>query len=226
MKAPAWSYSGITMFDQCPKKYYHLRVAKDIKEPESEAMLYGTAVHLAAEEYIRDGKPIPKQYSYMIPFLDKLKAIEGEKLCEHEMGLRKEDGRLVACAFKDPQVWYRGIADLLIIDRNKKEARIIDYKTGKSSRYADPKQLALMAACVFVHFPEIERVRTGLLFVVARDFIPADFVANAKFDIFAQLDETIVSRETAYATGIFNPKKNFTCKAWCSVLHCQHNGRN
>ena len=36
----------------------------------------------------------------------------------------------------------------------------------------------------------------------------------------------IVSRETAYETGVFNPKKNFTCKAWCPVSECSHNGRN
>ena len=66
-KSPAWSYSSITLFDQCPKKYYHLRVAKDIKEPESEAMLYGTAVHKAAEDYIKDDKPIPEKFSFMEP---------------------------------------------------------------------------------------------------------------------------------------------------------------
>jgi len=226
MKAPAWSYSGITLFDQCPKKYYHTRVAKDIKEPASDAMMYGTAVHTAAEEYVRDGKPIPKQYKYMEPLLEKLMKIDGEKICEQKMGLKKEDGRLVACGFDDPQVWYRGIADLLIIDRKKKEARVVDYKTGKSSRYADPKQLALMAACVFVHYPEIEFVRSGLLFVVCRDFIPVDFSVHNKFDIFAKLDDAIVSRETAYETGVFNAKKNFTCKAWCPVSECSHNGRN
>jgi len=68
-KAPAWSYSSITLFDQCPKKYYHLRVVKDIKEPESEAMLYGTAVHTAAEEYVRDGTPIPSNTSTWNPCL-------------------------------------------------------------------------------------------------------------------------------------------------------------
>jgi hypothetical protein len=115
---------------------------------------------------------------------------------------------------------------LLIIDREKKEARVIDYKTGKSSRYADPKQLALMAACVFVHYPEIEFVRSGLLFVVCKDFIPVDFTVHNRFDIFAKLDNVIVSREAAYETGVFNPKKNFTCKAWCPVTECSHNGRN
>ena len=39
MKPITWSYSNLSLFQQCPKKYYHLRVAKDFKEPESEAML-------------------------------------------------------------------------------------------------------------------------------------------------------------------------------------------
>lgn len=226
IKVPSWSYSSITLFDQCPKKYYHLRVAKDIKEPDSEAMLYGTAVHEAAEKYMRDGVPIPEKFSYMEPYLAKLKAIPGEKLCEYKMGLKRTPRGMQPCDFFDPEVWFRGIADLLILDREKKEARVIDYKTGKSARYADPKQLALMAACVFFHFPEIERVRSGLLFVVSKEFIPVDFLAKHKYDIFVKLDETLVSRDMAYETEVFNPKQNFSCKQWCPVLICPHNGRS
>lgn len=225
-KAPAWSYSGITMFDQCPKKYYHLRVAKDISEPPSDAMMYGTDVHLAAEEYIRDGKPIPKKYAYMQPFLTTLNNIKGQKFCELEMGIKRVGDRLEPCGFRDEDVWYRGIVDLLIVDDEKGEARVVDYKTGKSSRYADTKQLALMAACVFLHFPQVKTVKSGLLFVVCRDFIKADYEEGSGFDIFDKLENIIVSRETAYETGVFNPKKNFTCRAWCPVLICPHNGRN
>ena len=72
---PAWSYSSISLFEQCPKKYYHIRVAKDIKEPDSEQIIYGKEVHLAAEEYIRDGKPIPEKFAYIKPMLDKLNEI-------------------------------------------------------------------------------------------------------------------------------------------------------
>lgn len=226
MAAPAWSYSSITLFDQCPKKYHHLRVIKDIREPESEAMLYGTAVHEAAEKFMRDDEPIPEKFSFMEPYLRKLKAIPGEKFCEHKMGLKRTGEGMVACGFFDKEVWFRGIADLLIVDRERKEARVIDYKTGKSARYADPKQLALMASCVFFHFPEVERVKSGLLFVVSKEFIPVDFSTRHKHDIFIKLDETLVSRETAYATGVFNPKQNFSCKQWCPVLDCVHNGRN
>jgi hypothetical protein len=34
-----WSYSSLGLFQQCPKKYYHLRVVKDYVEPETEHML-------------------------------------------------------------------------------------------------------------------------------------------------------------------------------------------
>ena len=175
LKAPAWSYSSITLFDQCPKKYFHLRVAKDTKEPESDAMMYGKDVHLAAENYIKDGTPIPEKYAYIKPMLEKLNAIDGDKLCEHKMGLKKVDGRLVACDFFAKDVWYRGVADLVILNNDKQEARVVDYKTGKSAKYADTKQLALMAACIFVHFPNIKTVKGGLLFVVAEDFIKAAY---------------------------------------------------
>jgi PD-(D/E)XK nuclease superfamily len=135
LKPPAWSYSSITLFDQCPKKYFHLRVAKDTKEPESDAMMYGKDVHLAAENYIKDGTPIPEKYAYLKPMLEKLNTIDGEKLCEYKMGLKKENGRLVACDFFAKDVWYRGVADLIILNHDKQEARVIDYKTGKSSAF-------------------------------------------------------------------------------------------
>lgn len=225
-KPPAWSYSSITLFEQCPKKYYHLRVARDIKEPESEAMLYGTAVHEAAENFMRDGTPIPDKFGYMVPLLEKLKSIPGEKLCEYKMGLKRTDEGMLPCEFSDPDVWFRGIADLLIIDRDRKEARVVDYKTGKSSRFADPKQLALMASCVFYHFPEIELVKCGLLFVVSNDFIRVEYAHKERHNIFVDLDAVLTARSVAYETNVFNPKQNFTCRQWCPVLSCPHNGRN
>jgi hypothetical protein len=48
-----WSYSSATTFEKCPKQYYHLYVAKDIKQdPNVEHFLYGNEVHKAAELYV------------------------------------------------------------------------------------------------------------------------------------------------------------------------------
>jgi hypothetical protein len=113
-KIPAWSFSSIKTFDQCPKKFYHLKVVKDCQEDQgAEHLTYGTAFHEAAEFYIRDNTPLPPQFMYAKSSLDNLKHREGRKLCEYEMGLTED---LQPCGFKDPNVWWRGIADLIIIE--------------------------------------------------------------------------------------------------------------
>jgi hypothetical protein len=220
----AWSYSSITLFDQCPKKYYHLRVVKDIKEPESEAMNYGKDLHLAAEEHIRDGKPLPAKYAYIQEMLDKLKALPGEKLCENKLAVKIVDGKLTPCDFFDKNVWYRGIADLIILDRENQEARIIDYKTGKSAKYADTKQLKLLAATVFTHYPEIKVIKGGLLFVVSKEFIKESYDANFRLAYFEHFKPLVNQLESSISNNVWNPKRNFTCRKWCPVTTCPHNG--
>jgi hypothetical protein len=222
---PAWSYSSITLFDQCPKKYFHLRVAKDTKEPESDAMMYGKDVHLAAENFVRDGTPVPEKYAYIRPMLEKLNKIEGEKLCEYKMGLKKENGRLVPCDFFAKDVWYRGVADLVILNNDKQEARVIDYKTGKSAKYADTKQLKLLAGAVFTHYPEIKVIKAGLLFVVSKEFIKEEYDTHFRLAYFEQFKPLVTQLEDCHNSGVWNPKRNFSCKAWCPVLDCAHNGR-
>lgn len=215
-----WSYSSLGLFQQCPKKYYHLRVLKDVVEPETTAILYGKEVHLAMEEYIRDGKPIPPQFSQFQDVADMLKAIPGDKLCEYKMGLTKN---IQACGFFDENVWFRGVADLLII--NGDTARVIDYKTGKSSEFADVKQLELMALAVFKHFPKVRRVKAGLIFLVANDFVKAEYEKkDAPLAWLKWIQETD-RIQASYDNDVWNPKPNFTCRKYCLVKDCQHNGK-
>jgi predicted RecB family nuclease len=215
-----WSYSSLGLFQQCPKKYYHLRVIKDIKEPESEAMMFGTEVHKAAEEYIANGVPIPEKYKFIEPVLKVLENIKGEKLAEYRMGLTKD---LEACEFFAPDVWFRGVADLLIIDGDS--AHVVDYKTGKSSQYADTKQLELMALAIFKHFPEVERVKAGLAFVVCEDFVKAKYDKKDEQLFWSRwLLETDRLAES-FKNDVWNAKPNFTCRKFCSVLTCEHNGK-
>ena len=215
-----WSYSSLGLFQQCPRKYYHLRVLKDIKEPETTAILYGKEVHLALEEYIRDGKPVPPQFKEFTEIADMLKAMPGDKLCEYKMGLTKD---IQACGFFDENVWFRGVADLVII--NGDTARVIDYKTGKSSEFADKKQLELMSLAVFKHFPKVRTVKAGLIFLVANDFVKADFdKKDAPLTWLKWIQETD-RLEEAHEVNVWNPKPNFTCRKYCLVKDCEHNGK-
>jgi len=215
-----WSYSSMSLFQQCPKKYFHLRVAKDIKQEESEQMRYGLVVHKAAEDYVRDGTPLPDAFQYMAEPLDRLKQFNGDKYCEYQMGITRD---LEACSFSDPNAWWRGIADLLIVDGDI--ARVVDYKTGKSG-YPDTKQLELLALATFKHFPQVQTVKAGLLFVVHTAFVKENFHRAEEEKRWQKWLDQSDQLEYSYDHGVWNAKQNFTCRAWCPVSSCVHNGKN
>lgn len=214
-----WSYSSLKTFEQCPKKYYHLKVAKDIKDVPHESAIYGGDVHKAAEKHIRDGKPMPKKYSYMQSILESLKNIPGDKHCELELGLTEE---LKACAFKAPDVWWHGIVDLLIVDKAKGLAHMVDYKTGKSARYADTKQLDYMATAVFAHFPEINKIKSALLFVVSNEFVRKEHYAGNKKEYIQPALVHLNRLKKAEEFDIWNPISGPLCR-FCPVKQCEHN---
>jgi hypothetical protein len=216
-----WSYSSISLFQQCPRKYHRLRVVKDIVEPPQQHLIYGTDVHEAAENYVCKSIDLPAKYSAFKNILDTLKKIPGEKYCEYEMGLTKD---LEPCAFKASDVWFRGIADLLVIDGDS--AHIIDYKTGKSSQYADTKQLELLALLTFKHFPQVKIIKAGLVFLVATDLVKAKFEEGVQASAWQRWMPEIQRLESAYQTNVWNPKPNFTCRKFCAVVDCEHNGRS
>lgn len=215
----AWSYSSIKLFDQCPKKYYHLRVAKDVKDDMGDAALYGDLVHKAAEAFIKDGTPIPEEYAYMRPFVERLAALEGEKHAEIKMGVRKTPNGYEPCGFFDRDVWWRGIADLLVI--NGGTAWLVDYKTGKSARYADTKQLDLLAAATMVHFPQVVRVKSALLFVIAGALVDKKHLVTERDELFSIFDPELHRLDAALESGVWNPKSGPLC-GWCPVEQCHH----
>lgn len=213
-----WSFSSLKTFQQCPKKYYHLKVAKDVQDKGSEATMYGTNAHLACEEYIRDGVDLPPQFSYLKSSLDILNNIEGEKLCEVKLGLTKN---LESCDFDAPNVWWHGVADLVIINRKTGMAYSIDYKTNKNARYADVTQLDLVACGLFAKFPEIQVIKSALLFVVSKDVIRALHLSKTKEKYMQKVLPHLERLEGAFESGVWNPRQSALC-GWCPVTHCEH----
>ena len=223
MSIAPWSFSKIKSFEQCPKKFYHLKIAKDYRESETEAMLYGTAVHLAAEEYIRDGKPLPPEYNYCKDVLDVLNSIEGEKICEMKMGLTEN---LEPCEFFADDVWWRGIADLVIMNKRTKTAYVVDYKTSKNTRYADKGQLELMAMALFKYFPDIEVVRGGLVFVVCNELVKDEYDIAVAPKLWTKWLGDYNRMKKAHANDVWNANQSGLCKRHCVVTECVYNGRN
>ena len=215
----AWSYSSINTFKQCPKKYYHLKVAKDVKDKGSTATLYGQQVHQAAEDYIASETPIPAKFRFLTPIVKALNAIEGEKLCEMKLGVAQTDEGFRPTTFFAKDVWWRGIADLVII--NGDTAHSIDYKTSKNARYADTKQLDAVAAALFVHYPQLKKVKSALAFVVSKDFIKKEHTVDLKDSYFASFKPDLDRLAAAEDSDVWNAISGPLC-GWCPVVSCEH----
>ena len=212
----SWSYSSLKTFQQCPKKYYHIKVAKDFKDKDSAATIYGKDVHRVAEEYIRDGTPIPEKYKFIEPTLEALNKIPGDKYCELKMGLTIG---LEATGFLSDDTWWRGIVDLLIV--NGEEAYMVDYKTSKNAKYADMGQLDLLAAAVFAHFPMVKKIKSALIFVVSNDFLKKEHVSEKIKEYISPYQFDLSRLETALENGVWNANAGPLC-AYCPVNTCPH----
>lgn len=222
-KVAPWSFSKIKSFEQCPKQFYHEKVLKDYPFRPTPATIYGNKFHKAAENYVKDGKPLPTEFLYAQKSLDVLLDKRGVKLCEKRMGITEN---LEPCTFRAKDAWFRGIADLLIIDVLGEMAWVIDYKTSNSSKYADKGQLELMALAVFAHYPEVKKVRAGLIFVLVNDLVKQTYTEHDKGTLWEKWIGKYNNLRTAAASDTWNARPNGLCRRHCPVIECVHNGAN
>jgi CRISPR/Cas system-associated exonuclease Cas4 (RecB family) len=209
-----WSFSALKEYVNCPRQYQELKVLKRYEKKATEQMLYGTVVHKVCEDYVAEGKPLEKNYQRFKPVLDSLVAIPGTKYPEYEMAL---DPNKQPCGFKDEGRWVRGIVDLLIVDGDY--AFIIDYKTG-SNRYPDPKQLKLMALMTFAHFPEVQRIKAGLLFVMHESFMDEEYTRDQIPKLWKYFESDLERLKHSYENDVWNPNPTPLC-GWCPVKTCE-----
>jgi len=211
-----WSFSSLKQYTNCPKQYHEIRVLKNYTVKENEAMMYGKAVHEALELYVKENKPLPKNYLRFKPMVDTLLKIEGDKYPEYEMALTHSKE---PCDFHSEDRWVRGIADLVIVDGDT--AYVVDYKTG-SNRYPDPKQLRLMSLMMFTHFPDIQRVKGGLLFVMKNSFITEEYLRKDMDKSWGMFEQSLKRLDTSYENDTWQANPTPLCK-WCSVVTCDFN---
>lgn len=210
----AYSYSAIKEFKTCQRKYYENKVLKIHPHVDTEATMYGKDVHKALEDYVGQGIPLGG-HSRFQGIADNLINIEGTKHTELEMAL---DDKLEPCAFKSPDAFIRGIADLVIINGNT--ASIFDYKTGKAN-YPDPEQLELMALMVFRHFPEVEHVKAALLFVLYDKIIASEYHKKNAKESWVKWAGKIAEIEQCHENNIWHENPSGLC-GWCPCTTCPH----
>jgi hypothetical protein len=115
-----------------------------------------------------------------------------------------------------------GIADLLIINETKQQAYLVDYKTSKNAKYADTKQLDLLAGAVFTHFPKVMEIKSALLFVVSNEIVKKEHEYIMRSSYMNVMEPELIRLEAAMKNDVWNPNAGPLCK-FCPVSSCAHN---
>jgi hypothetical protein len=216
-KVIAWSYSRLSSFEQCPKKFWHLSVQKDFKEGESESMRYGKRVHKAIEQRIRDGAPLPADLKYLEPVVAKFANASGDKEVEQQLAINNE---FQPTGWFAKDAWGRAIIDLAIVNGSK--AVLVDWKTGKISD--DFTQQRVAACLFFVFHPEVQDI--DLMYYWIKDKKPTVESLNREDSkhVWSAFLRRVRKYTVAHEQTDFPARPSGLCRNHCPVKSCPHNG--
>jgi RecB family exonuclease len=225
VKPFAWSYSRLKNFEACPKRHWHIDIARDVKEAEGEALTWGNAVHKALANRIANGTALPVSMTHYEKWVTPLLTPQGNILVEQQLAIDADFGPTkwfskdaMKAGMSEP--WYRGVADVIKIVGPV--ALIIDWKTGKIVE--DSQQLALMAACVFAHHPDVQKVRSEFIWLKEDARTRGDFHRNEMAAMWRSLWPRIEVLRDAHETTSYPAKPCYLCRSWCPVSACPHHG--
>lgn len=230
-----WSHSALGDFLNCPKQYFHKRVAKDVQDTQGDAALWGDQVHKFFEASILDtmdsvdaaneaaeiwatlklqGMDL-ESFTPYAPYLEAVLGIPHDTIFpERQYAIGKD---LKPCDWFAKDVWCRGIIDVLLIKGNK--AYALDWKTGK--RKEGSKQLKLFALLVFLHHPEIDEVKTGFVWLKEGKNDYETFKRSEEADLWQAFVGDLARYNAAFKQDMWMPRKSGLCSGYCPVTSCE-----
>ena len=206
------SYSSIKLFENCPLRYYRQRITKDVVDEGGEASKHGERIHAFLENRLKGSGLDAEiaQYEPLCLSVEKL-ARQGELYIEQELVLTDN---LTATGWWDADAWLRSKLDVLVIVGG--EAVVMDWKTGK--RNADQFQMQLFAAQVFKHYPDVQRVKTSLVWLKTMEMDTNTYKRSGVNAIWAEVMKRIQRIHSSLEHDNWPAKPSGLCR-YCPCRH-------
>lgn len=219
VKEFAWSYSALTTYEQCPKKYFHLYVAEKgtpqrVKDSDSSFSADGKIIHDAMKARVIDGKPLPLDLRHYEKVAAKFAAAPGEKHGEMKLAINR---KFEPVGYFAPDVFVRVVIDLAIVQTDG--VLVVDWKTGKVKD--DPTQMALNAAVLSRWMPEHGLFKTLYVWLQSSNLTPKNYTVSKFTAVWNDLLPRVQKIEEARKTTTFPAKQGPLC-GWCPVTQCPH----
>lgn len=213
-----WSHSSLDLFETCPKKYYHLKIAKDFKEEFSgPAAEEGIRVHKAFEDRLLKGKPLPADLQRHEEVLAKIESRTGVGYPEQQLAVTRD---FELTDWFNKKVFGRAVIDYIKIFGET--ALILDWKTGK--QHDDFRQLQLFAAFASIKFPEVKHFTTGYYWTQSKKITKLEVSKSELIPIWREQLVRVNNCQKATNTLDFPAKTSGLCKKHCIVTSCIYNG--
>lgn len=208
----AHSPSGLKLASTCPRWFHEERVRGDVLPVEPHpATVRGLEVHAELERRVRDREPIR---SAELMVLDRfLTAREkGGDLIESEQAFGL-DHDMRPCGFHAEDVWIRGRADIVGLQRGGAKAWVVDLKTGKRR---DPwwPQLGFYATVLFALHPALAEVWMAFYWSQEEDWDGATWQRPHGHRSLVILERRLRELE---AQTEWRPRPSGLCRDFCPV---------
>lgn len=234
MKPFTWSYSSLSAFETCPRRFYETRIAKRVVEPQGAPLLLGNAAHKCLELRVDRGTPLPptiqvtatdgttlqqstQGWEAIVKAVLRRVDAETETVVERQIAL---DDRFIETDWFGSDTWVRGVIDLGLIRPRK--ALLLDWKTGK--RKLDIDQLELFSALAMHAYPKLDVVHTGFVWLKSAKIDKEEYTRADIPKIWDRFLPRVKRMKQAYAENVWPERPSGLCKRHCPVHNCIHNG--
>ena len=216
-KKIAWSYSGLTAFEQCPRQYYHYRIAKDFKDVGSDMSNYGTEAHKHFENRLLKSKKLPLDLQHHEKNLAKLASASGDKYPEQKLAITAD---FEPTGWFDSDVWCRAIVDFMVI--NGTHAVIFDHKFGKLKEGFD--QIELCCAMIACYMPDLETFTGAYYWAKEKKITRENLTREDLPGIWNNFMPRVKQMQKMIVTDNFPARPSGLCRRYCHVKSCEHCG--
>lgn len=229
VKPFSWSWSKLKNYRTCPKRHYHVDIAKEFKEEESDSLKWGNEVHDAMAKRCGDKQvplpPMMQHYGQWPQTIDKLRASGLTIKVEQKLAMSE---KFTPTSFFDAATWFRGVADVLGLATSS--ALTVDWKTGNKIQ-PDFEQLGLSAQLVFAHYPQVNSVSAIYVWLGHTNDDGTDCITQKTYTrdgmvpIWNDVWPWVKQMTEAHRTVTYPPKPSGLCVHYCPVTSCPHHGK-
>lgn len=175
----AWSYSKLRDFETCRAQFKRRHIEK-LPEPESPALVHGSAVHNAIENWFNGWQDAKEKKAteneIMGPMTKDFALLKKRGPVTEQMWAHDKKWEALDDGYKSPGTWIRAKTDAHLIDGKK--AYVFDWKTGRPAEVG-LDQLKFYGTLTMLRYPDVDDVMLELWYVDHKKIVAGQMARKA-----------------------------------------------